>query len=79
VKGRGNYLCQRKAAQARAQSGVLIEDDLRGELGELLAWAQRTNDGSLGDLPVRPRPEVWEQVVSENDNCLRARCPHYST
>jgi len=28
---------------------------------------------------VRPRPEVWEQVVSENDNCLRARCPHYST
>src|SRR6185503_6306336 len=36
-------------------------------------------DGSRADLPVTPRPEVWEQVVSENDNCLRARCPYYSS
>lgn len=79
VKGRGNYLCQRKAAQVRAQAPQLIEDDIRRELHDVLAWAQRTKDGSLSDLAVRPRPEVWEQVVSENDNCLRARCPHYST
>ncbi len=79
VKGRGNYLCQRKAAQVRSQPAQLIEDDLARELAEVLAWAERTKDGSLGDLAVRPRPEVWEQVVSENDNCLRARCPHYST
>jgi len=79
VKGRGNYLCQRKAAYARDQGARLIEDDLARELGQILDWASRTKDGSLSDLPVRPRPEVWEQVVSENDNCLRARCPHYST
>lgn len=79
VKGRGNYVCQRKAEQARAQAPQLIEDDLRRELNELLAWARRSSDGSLSDLPVRPRAEVWEQVVSENDNCLRTRCPHYST
>ncbi len=78
VKGRGNYLCRRKAAQVE-QQGALVEDDLRRELNELLAWAQRTTDGSLSDLPVRPRPEVWDQVISENDNCLRARCPYYST
>jgi ATP-dependent DNA helicase DinG len=79
VKGRGNYLCQRKAAQVRAQGAQLIEDDQQRELHELLAWAEHTNDGSLSDLPVRPRPEVWEHVVSENDNCLRARCPYYAT
>ena len=45
----------------------------------MLDWAQQTGDGSLADLATRPRPEVWEQVVSENDNCLRARCPDYST
>jgi ATP-dependent DNA helicase DinG len=78
VKGRGNYLCQRKAAQAEEQGASLIEDEYRKELNELLAWAKRTNDGSLSDLSVRPRPAVWEQVVSENDNCLRARCPFYS-
>ncbi len=79
VKGRGNYVCQRKAAQARSQGAMLVEDDLQRELGEVLAWAAKSSDGSLSDLPARPRPEVWEQVVSENDNCLRARCPHYST
>jgi ATP-dependent DNA helicase DinG len=79
VKGRGNYLCQRKAAQVEAQGAQLIEDDVRKELKELLAWAKHSRDGSLADLSVRPRREVWEQVVSENDNCLRARCPHYST
>ena len=79
VKGRGNYLCQRKAAQVEAQGASLVEDDLQRELETLLAWAKHSPDGSLSDLPVRPRPEVWEQVVSENDNCLRARCPHYST
>jgi len=79
VKGRGNYLCRRKAAQVQGQGSLLVEDDQQRELAELLAWAQRTTDGSLSDLPVRPRSEVWEQVVSENDNCLRARCPYYST
>ncbi|HUI25677.1 MAG TPA: helicase C-terminal domain-containing protein [Candidatus Kryptonia bacterium] len=79
VKGRGNYVCRRKAAQAEAQGAQLIEDELQRELSALLAWAKRTSDGSLSDLPVRPRREVWEQVVSENDNCLRARCPFYST
>ncbi len=79
VKGRGNYLCQRKAAQVEAQPGQLIDDALHAELRDLLAWARRTRDGSLADLAVRPQPEVWEQVVSENDNCLRARCPYYSS
>jgi ATP-dependent DNA helicase DinG len=79
VKGRGNYLCRRKAAQATAQGNLLVEDEHQRELTELLAWAKRTADGSLSDLPVRPRQEVWEHVVSENDNCLRARCPYYSS
>ena len=78
VKGRGNYLCRRKAAQTEAQGAQLIEDELARELGQVLAWAKQTTDGSLADLAVRPRPEVWEHVVSESDNCLRARCPFYS-
>jgi len=79
VKGRGNYVCRRKVAQVTAQGALLVEDEHQAELAQLLAWAERTADGSLGDLAVRPRPEVWEHVVSENDNCLRTRCPHYST
>jgi len=79
VKGRGNYLCKRKAAQVEAQGAALVEDDLAGEMRALLDWARQTRDGSRSDLPFAPRDEVWEQVVSENDNCLRARCPYYSS
>ncbi len=79
VKGRGNYVCRRKVAQVAAQGALLVEDEQQAELADLLAWTARTADGSLGDLAVRPRPEVWEHVVSENDNCLRTRCPHYAT
>ncbi len=78
VKGRGNYVCRRKAQQAEQQGDRLIADDLSRELKDLLAWIRTTSDGSLSDLPVKPRPEVWEQVVSESDNCLRVRCPFYS-
>lgn len=78
VKGRGNYLCQRKAAQVEQQPALLLEDDLSRELADVLAWAKKTSDGSLADLPTRPHHHVWEQVVSESDNCLRARCPFYS-
>ena len=78
VKGRNNYLCKRKAVQAEAQASQLIEDDWSRELRDVLDWSKKTKDGSLSDLTTRPRPEVWEQVVSENDNCLRARCPYYS-
>lgn len=78
VKGRNNYLCKRKAAQAEAQASQLIEDDLARELRDVLEWSKKTKDGSLSDLATKPRAEVWEQVVSENDNCLRARCPYYS-
>lgn len=78
VKGRGNYVCRRKVEQLQGRGAQLIEDEMTQELNALLEWAMRTKDGSLADLAVRPRQEVWDLVVSENDNCLRTVCPHYS-
>ncbi len=79
VKGRGNYVCRRKVQQLEAQPGLLIDDDFSRETKALLAWTKTTTDGSLSDLPVRPSAEVWDQVISENDNCLRARCDFYQS
>jgi len=78
VKGRGNYLCRRKVAQLETRGAQLIEDEIARELRALLDWAKHTSEGNLADLSIRPRPAVWEQVASENDNCLRVRCPHYA-
>jgi ATP-dependent DNA helicase DinG len=47
------------------------------ELAGLAAWAERTKDGSLSDLPTPPRPEVWDEVSAEGDLCTRMKCAHF--
>jgi ATP-dependent DNA helicase DinG len=40
-------------------------------------WLGKTGDGSLSDLSFRPSAEVWDEVSSESDVCLRAKCPNF--
>src|SRR5215213_1989952 len=78
VKGRSNYLCQRRLDQARRRQNLLFDTD--GQLESLFAienWATRTNDGSLADLPAVPQPGVWDKVCAEHGNCLGKKCNFY--
>ena len=77
VKGRGNYVSIRRARLAAATAASLFEDDRTGEIQGLLEWMETTRDGSLADLSTPPSEEVWEEVRSDPDICLRARCPHF--
>ena len=77
LKGWRNYLCLVRLDQARASAGTLIDDGMQRELESLRAWAERTTDGSLGDLPAPPRAELWDEVSAEPDLCLRLKCPKY--
>jgi ATP-dependent DNA helicase DinG len=77
LKGRHNYISIRRAGLAAAAEGALFEGAERSELRALSAWLKSTADGSLQDLPFTPSPEVWDEVVSDPDACLRARCPHF--
>src|SRR3979411_284489 len=54
-----------------------LEDGMAAELATLAAWAERTADGSLADLPTPPRPEVWDEVSAEGDICTRMKCSHF--
>lgn len=78
VKGRSNYVCKRKAQFAAEELNALVEPEHRDELREVLSWAKSSQTGDRGELAVTPRPEVWERVESEADNCLRVRCPFYA-
>src|SRR5882724_11173843 len=50
VKGRSNYLCQRRLEQTRHRQNYLFDDDRQLEsLWMIEDWAQRTTDGSLAD------------------------------
>lgn len=79
VKGRQNYISIRRAKLAALGAVSLFDDARQAELGALLEWVETTQDGSLSDLPFRPSPEVWDEVASESDVCLRMKCPHFES
>ena len=78
VKGRGNYLCQRRLDQTRQRQNALFVDQRQlDSLWTIEEWAQKTTDGSLSDLPALPDPGVWDRVRAEQGNCLGKKCRFY--
>jgi ATP-dependent DNA helicase DinG len=77
VKGRSNYISIRRARLAAQSAPVLFDDDPRHEIDAIMKWLEHTRDGSVQDLPFQPSEEVWDEVVSDSDVCLRTRCPHF--
>src|SRR3984957_3518013 len=57
IKGRSNYLCQRRLQQARGRQNYLFDHDRQLEsLWAIEQWAEKTSDGSLASLPQVPEP-----------------------
>ena len=77
LKGWRNYLCMSRLEQATGGAAQLFDDGMADELAAIGAWAARTKDGSLSDLPTPPRPEVWDEVSAEGDMCTRMKCAHF--
>ena len=77
LKGWRNYLCLYRLEQASSAGPGLFTDGAAGDLEEIRAWAERTEDGSLADLTVPPRAELWDEVAAESDLCLRLKCPFF--
>jgi ATP-dependent DNA helicase DinG len=77
LKGWRNYVCMARLEQAAGGAAQLFDDGMASEVKALVAWAERTSDGSLADLPTPPRPEVWDEVSAEADNCTRMKCAHF--
>jgi ATP-dependent DNA helicase DinG len=77
VKGRGNYVSIRRAQLAALDAPSLFPDGRAEELAAIVEWTRSTKDGSLADLSFAPSDEVWGEVRSDPDVCLRSRCPHF--
>ncbi len=78
VKGRGNYMSIRRLKLASERQKVLFPD--RAQLDDLHMiedWAYETTDGTLATLPQLARPDIWDRVQSDADNCMGRRCPTY--
>jgi ATP-dependent DNA helicase DinG len=79
AKGRGNYLSVRRLKMASTRQHSILDDDSRASLHVIEDWAYQTKEGSLSTLPPISRPEVWDHVRSDTDNCMGRKCPHYKT
>src|SRR5688572_18215193 len=78
VKGRSNYLCQRRLEQARMRQGYFFDDQRQlDSLWMIEEWANDTTDGSLATLPSVPERDVWDKVCAEHGNCLGKKCKFY--
>ncbi|HJQ18768.1 MAG TPA: helicase C-terminal domain-containing protein [Gemmatimonadaceae bacterium] len=77
LKGWRNYLCLMRLETAQTAEATLFDDGMREEIAQVTAWASKTKDGSLSDLPSPPRNEVWDEVAAEPDLCQRFKCSHF--
>ncbi len=79
LKGWRNYLCRARLDQAVHSQRSLLEPEKLDEILSLTEWAAHTADGTLGDLPLPPTSDVWDEVSAESDLCPRLACSHFDT
>ncbi len=79
VKGRSNYLSRRRLQRTvqRSSQKSLFEGDGQRHLARIQQWAEKTTDGTRSDLPFAPDAEVWDEVRSDQGDCLRKKCPSH--
>lgn len=78
LKGRGNYLCQRRLHKAFQHADSLFTSPELAELQRILEWSRTTEDGTLSDFEIEPDPRVWSHVCSERGLCSPKLCGHPS-
>ncbi len=80
VKGRANYLSQRRLKNAMKRSATLFEGNQElDQLDQINQWAKETTDGSRSTLPFQPLPAVWDEVASDSGNCMGRSCPSHKS
>ncbi len=82
VKGRGNYLCRTRLAEALDEEGLFAAPGSGGGPGadpplrKIADWAGATATGDRADLPFFAEDREWSRVASDSESCLHLKCPH---
>lgn len=78
VKGRGNYLCNRKYFNLALGENVNFEEfsnSQKTQFKEIISWGKKTEKGDKSELPFEVDNSVWELFQSETDICAGAKVP----
>lgn len=71
-KGRGNYVCLRRLADALEEQSLLEDED--EEIRAIGDWAVTSETGSRSDLSFYPSDSAWARVCSDADSCHGLHC-----
>lgn len=78
VKGRGNYLCNRKLHNM-AMGEVVDFSEMsliqKNQFKEIISWGGYTDTGDKAELTFEVDGNVWEHFQSESDMCMGNKCP----
>lgn len=77
LKGRQNYVCRRRLADAAAERDLFSEET--ETFDRISDWVKTSPTGSRSDLSFMPPESLWGRVNSESDACMGARCPYHET
>ncbi len=78
AKGRRNYLSRRRLESfIQYDRGLFDTYEEVEQVQDIVKWVETTDDGSRADLPLEPKPHIWDKVASDRDNCLGRNCPTY--
>ncbi|MDR1831334.1 MAG: DEAD/DEAH box helicase [Fusobacteriaceae bacterium] len=77
VKGRGNYLCNRKYSKAAVGENIDVSDfshEQSVQIKEILKWGASTLTGDRSELAFEVDGTIWEHFSSETDVCAGNKC-----
>lgn len=79
VKGRGNYLCNRKFTNLSVGENLDLTDysnSQKEQLKHIMKWGNKTKNGDKAELPFETDSIIWELFASESDICAGNKCSH---
>ncbi|MFM7201903.1 MAG: helicase, partial [Myxococcota bacterium] len=77
LKGRSNYLCNRKFEYFRQNPLEIFNDEQLSLLESLDDWYERTEEGTRSELAAPLPEELWDRLAADEEDCTRVKCPHY--
>lgn len=75
LKGRGNYVCLRKAESIYTEGLLSFNDE--GQISEMIrSWTEQTDFGDLSELPLQSNHPARGLLSSSQKKCIGHHCPY---
>lgn len=77
LKGRSNYLCNRKFEYFRQNPLEIFSEEQLQLLASLDDWYERSEEGTRSELTAPMPEDLWDRLAADEEDCTRVKCPHY--